>query len=415
MRGSWMVPLGVAAMLAGCGPAADSGTSPPPTATTPSASATTSTAPCPSGSTSDQPGDPAQARPALRDWYLLAALDPTAGRIVAGECGFVPEGSGRASLQATWAFDLCTNTWVDLPDTSLPTAEDGPPIGQFVTHEAAGRVLGLVVGLVPVWSYHPSAVTWSPLQVTGGGSDEAWPMAAYDPDGDRLLAFDPNLITAGAVNGTASSGVLALDLATREWTHLDPEDAKGEATPMASMQQYAVAYDRAAHGLVLVVTPVAPDKDAKTWLFDPEAGTWAPGADMPQTLPNGYPGDWFALAFDPVTARTWAFGDTAMLGYDATADDWVTAEHDAGWPESMTIGDTEVDPMARRINQMVADTSGRLIVIGGTVRRAGETPGGFVKESGWVPTDDVWSYQPATNTWTMLLGPSNTPASYGSG
>jgi hypothetical protein len=31
---------------------------------------------------------------------------------------------------------------------------------------------------------------------------------------------------------------------------------------------------------------------------------WSRGADVPETLPNGYPGNWFALAFDPVTART---------------------------------------------------------------------------------------------------------------
>jgi len=54
-------------------------------------------------------------------------------------------------------------------------------------------------------------------------------------------------------------------------------------------------------------------------------------------------------------------------------------------------------------------------VIGGNVRRADETPGGFVKESDWVATDDIWAYEPATNTWTLMLGPSAAPASYGPG
>lgn len=411
-----MLLIGAGALLAACSSAPPGPGSSTPTPATPSASATESTEACPSGSTSNQPGDPAQARPALRDWYLLAALDPTAGRVIAGETGIVPEGAGQPSLQATWAFDLCLNTWVDLPDESLPAAADRPAIGQYVSDPAADVVLGLPVGLAPVWQFEPGAESWSRADVTGGGSEDAWPMAVYDPEGDRLLAFDPNVIVAGEVNGTHASGVLAFDLVAREWTHLDAEDAKDSAKPMASMQQNAVAYDSAAHRLVLVVTSVPPDKAAKTWLFDPEARTWSRGADVPETLPNGYPGNWFALAFDPVTARTWAFGDTAMLGYDATADDWLVADRDAGWPDSMMIGDTEVDPMARSVRQIVVDPdNGRLIMIGGNVRRAGETPGGFAKESDWVATDDVWAYEPATNTWTMMLGPSGAPASYGPG
>jgi hypothetical protein len=30
-------------------------------------------------------------------------------------------------------------------------------------------------------------------------------------------------------------------------------------------------------------------------------------------------------------------------------------------------------------------------------------------------TDDVWAYDAAANTWTMLLAPSETPASFGPG
>jgi hypothetical protein len=80
------------------------------------------------------------------------------------------------------------------------------------------------------------------------------------------------------------------------------------------------------------------------------------------------------------------------------------------------LGDAAVDPVARSVSTMVVDqANGRLIVISGRVREAGGTAGGFVAESAWLPTDDVWAYHPATNTWTLLLGPSAAPASYGPG
>jgi hypothetical protein len=411
-----MVLVAAAALLTACGtapePAGTSSAAPTPSGPSPSAPV----AGCPPGSTPDQPGDADQPRPALRDWYLLAAPDPSGPRIIAGETGFVPEGSGTATLLSMWAFDLCRNAWTELDDVALPPTGSSAPIGQLVTDQGAGRVLGLVGGLAPVWSYDPGAATWSAVEVSGGGSDEAWPMAAYDPDGDRLLAFDGNLIVAGAATGTSASGVLSLDLADGAWTGLELVDPEAPV-PRTSMAQYAVAYDSAARRLVLVVVGGdAPAAVARTWTFDPRARTWSRGADVPRTLPGGYPDNGFALAFDPTTARTWAFGDTAMLGYDATADDWVVAERDGGWPGTTMLGDAAVDPVARSVSTMVVDqANGRLIVISGRVREAGGTAGGFVAESAWLPTDDVWAYHPATNTWTLLLGPSAAPASYGPG
>lgn len=406
MRNPWVIAAAAAALLAGCAGTPDAPTSPSPAATG-----------CPSDSNPDQPGDPAQERPAVADWALLAGMDPTGPRIVVGESGFVPEGAGVATLQSMWTFDLCRNAWTELGAASLPEPGKRPVLYQFVASPADGSVLGMVLGLAPLWRYDAAAPAWSSVDVAGGGSDEAWPMVVHEPAGDRLLAFDGNLITATAANGAIASGVTALHLPDGAWTPIELRGGDGAATPMTAMQQYAVAWDSAARRLVLVITP-EPSRSAaaQTWTFDPEAGAWSRGSDAPNTLPNGNPGDGFALAFDPVTGRTWAFGDTAMLGYDATADDWVVAERDAGWPESMLIGGTEVDPVARSVRTMLVDAPrGRLIVIGGNVRPAGGSAGGFVPESGWVATDDVWAYEPATNTWTMLLGPSDAPASSGPG
>jgi len=237
-------------------------------------------------------------------------------------------------------------------------------------------------------------------------------MAVHDPEGDRLLAFDPNVLTADP----SSTGVLAYDLAQRAWAVLAGSDAPGEQ-PRVRMDQYDVAFDTAAQQLILVITPQSEaDEPGRTWRFDPVARTWSQGADIPNTLAGGYPSTGWATAFEPVSGRTWLFSDTAMLGYDALADDWVVAERGSGWPESVMLGDVEVDPMARTVGGMVLDpVNHRLVIIGGEVRPIGDAVGGFVREGSLLPTDDVWAYDPSANNWTLLLAASDEPASVGPG
>lgn len=397
-------------LLAGC---ATGSQGPQPAA--PSRSATSpgpASASCPDRSSPDQPGDATQARPALRDWYQLIATDPSAPRVLVGALGFAPEGSGQPSLQSLWAFSTCTNAWSELPGASLPTSGRGLPLAQLVAVPAGGVVLGLPVGLAPVWVLDPQQAAWTEVEASGGGSEEAWPMAVAAPTEGQVLAFDPNVMAADP----AASGVLAYDTMARSWTGLSSADPLADA-PRVGMAAYDTAYDAAAGLLVLVVTPQGTSQGpAETWVFDPAALSWSRGADVPRTLAGGYPPRGWAAAFDPRTERTWWFADTAMLGYDARADRWTVARRDAGWPGPLTIGGVDVDPTARLVDGMVLDpVNGRLVVVGGWVRPTGLESGGFVGGGDLLATDDVWAYTPQTNTWTMLLAPSDAPASYGPG
>ena len=415
MRTWWMGLVSTALVLSGCTSEPGGGAaSPTASPTTAAPSATT----CPTGAAPDRAGDATQPRPSLPDWFRLAAMDPTSPRVIVGETGFAPEGAGQSTMGQVWAFDVCTNTWGQLGEDAGPAAGERPALGQFVTDPASGTVLGLATGLSPVWSYAPASGSWTALPTTGGGSDMAWPKAAYDTTADQVLAFDPNLILADrAAAGRGASGVLAYRVDTQEWTTLELAGGAEAEVPSVRMDQYDVAYDSAAGRLILVITPEgSADRPGQTWAYDPQKATWARGADIPDTLEGGYPAGGWATAFDPGTRRTWLFADTAMLGYDARSDDWVVAERDVGWPESMQLGDVEVDPIARSIDSMVLDpVNGRLVVFGGFVRPVGDPVGGFVEEGSMLATDDVWAYDPAANTWTMLLAPSDAPASFGPG
>lgn len=408
MRTWWMMCLSTALVLSGCGSGQGDGS----TSATTSPGSTPSATACSADAAPDRAGDATQPRPSLPDWYRLAAMDPTSRRVIVGETGFVPEGAGQSTVQRVWAFDVCTNAWSQVGDESQPAAEGRPAMGQFVTDPASGTVLALVTGLSPVWNWAPAAGSWSALPTTGGGSDTAWPKAAYDTTAGQVLAFDPNVMVADR-----ATGVLAHHADTNKWTVLEAADGAGPDLPSVRMDQYDLAYDSAAQRLILVITPEgSAEGPGQTWAFDPRTATWTRGADIPDTLDGGYPAGGWATAFDPATGRTWLFADTAMLGYDARADDWVVAQRDAGWPESMMLGGVEVDPMARSVDSMVLDpVNGRFVVFGGFVRAVGDPVGGFVEEGSMLATDDVWAYNPTANTWTMLLAPSETPASFGPG
>ncbi len=237
-------------------------------------------------------------------------MAPTEPVIVVGEMGLVPAGVGSWSQQSTWTFDVCANSWQERGASSLPAPGERPDLGQFVRHEGAGLVLGLPVGLAPVWSYDAIGDAWTQSSSTGGGG-EAWPIAVYDPDGERLLAFEAH-----------NSTVKSYDLATDAWTVLDSADSpdsSGGARPNARMDQVDLAYDIAERQLILVITrPGALDESAETWAFDPDSRTWSRRADVPNTLELGYPASW-AIAYDPDARRTMLFADTAMLSYDSRA------------------------------------------------------------------------------------------------
>jgi hypothetical protein len=412
MTAAWIAVTGAALLVVGCAPSADPGADGASSPAPPSGSSTPlGPGDCPAGSAPDQPGASDQARPAAPAgaWFQLAAMEPSGSGIIVGESGLEPEGAGWWSLLSLWTFDVCTNSWQEQAapaGSAPPNADSRTAMGQFVAHDAAGLILGLPVGLAPVFAFDPTTNSWAQRSTTGGGG-EAWPLAVYDPDGQRLLAFEAH-----------NSTVQAYDLEDDAWSVLDSGESStaSVARPNARMDQVDIAYDSAEQQLILVITrPGALDESAETWAFAPDSATWSRRADVPNTLELGYPAGW-AMAFDPVDGRTWLFAETAMLAYDAGADEWTVAERGPGWPTTTMLGDVQVDPVARLVSTLVVDSiNNRLVAIGGLVRRAGDPVGGFEFENSTVPTDDVWAYDPATNTWTLLLAASANPASFGPG
>jgi hypothetical protein len=136
---------------------------------------------------------------------------------------------------------------------------------------------------------------------------------------------------------------------------------------------------------------------------------------VPNPLAKGYPEGWAAV-YDPGTQRTYVFGDTLLLSYDARSDTWTTQEPGPDWPRPVEVAGQRVDPLARAGHALVHDPyNSRLMVLGGSVRPKGDEPGGVGREAPDVATDDVWAYDPRSSAWTRLLAASDRPASLGPG
>lgn len=400
---AWLMPTMAVCALAACssGPDEPGGTSPPGTTSAAGSPSPTSVS-CPKGSKPDRAGPADQPRPALVGPDVLAAMSRPTAQVVVGETGLTSSGAGTWSLEATWLFDVCTNTWRRGGTGS--TSAQRPELAQFVDYEDAGVVVGLPFGLVPAWTYDLTTDRWTQLPANDS-TLESRPSAVYDPDGKQLLDWQADTGTVRSYN-----------LSANVWSVLDTSDAGVGPQPQQRPEDEAVVvYDSAAKRLLLILTTPGSKEQGRTWAFDPSTRRWAERARVPNTLENGFPAGW-AAAFDPGTERTYVFGDTALLSYDAGEDRWTVHERGPGWPSANGRGKPSLDPLARAGHALVADpVNGRLIVLGGSVRRSGEPTGGAEPDGPSVATDDVWAYDPVFTTWTKLLGRSEQPASIGPG
>ncbi|MGB8021787.1 MAG: kelch repeat-containing protein [Candidatus Nanopelagicales bacterium] len=367
----------------------DSSGSPASPSVTPSATASAGAASCPSGSAPDTPGPADQDRPQLGT--TAAAQDRASGKVVVGEVRAV-EDAGLGTLQATWTFDVCTNTWQRMNPTmvaSSPTAGKGSvAIAQFVHHGTSGLTLGLPVGLTPVWTYSLKEDVWTELPSSRAGAEHS-PHSVFDPG--RSLLFDWD----------GQSVLRSYDLSANEWSAAVGEDEKGPSQSPAEASW--LSFDAAEGVAVLTISPTGPAKAGRTWTFDSGTRAWTEESAAPKELSVGGIGG-PEVAFDAGQARTVIFTDGVLATYDAAADDWAVVKPGPGWPQTSTVDDKSVGPLARTGHTLVYDAlNERVLMFGGVARMA---DGDDVTEQ---QLDDVWAYDLADNKWTELVA-ARTPA-----
>jgi len=305
---------------------------------------------CPPGSNPDKPGPVDQARPPTGS--IQMAFDRGAGRIV-----LVADAGNGAE---TWTFDVCTNTWTQMhPDRELPDA------GQLV-YDVDSDVTIALDGSTRVWVYDLEANTWTEK--------------GFAPDGYPSLQFrlhDPvsGLVVALGDDGDDDTLGLALwsyEVETDTWTPIR------QANRLA-IEPRAYAYDASVDRIVAYSDAGGQPGGARTWLFDLRTGTWSGTG-----------------AVTPEFSYGW-WGTQPAIAYDAAADRWETLFET---PSEDQPGACGTRPECRMGHGTVYDAMNeRLVAYGGMVYTT----------CTWESPDDMWAFDMATRSWTLVVPPTPVP------
>lgn len=317
---------------------------------------------CPAGTTPDRSGRVDQPRPA---GTLLAAVWNA--------------GDGRSVLafgtDATWTFDVCSNTWHRSGDAG-PWQDTG---SLSLAYDIDADVVVGVKG--SVWVYDVRNGEWTSRAGPPGRPALAYPRAVYDPLTGLVVILDRTFIWT-------------FDVDSGTWSEVIPV---GSAGPDLSEAGYAlVTYDASADRIVLYKTgPSAVNSGMQTWEFDLRARSWARSVGSTTPFVNlGFFAD-DEIVYDDANERTLMFGDGTVAAYDAAADRWAIA-YGTPWLGGGVVG---YGRYHRRPSALAYDPlNDRLIVFGGEVR---------TEDRGWVPTDDVIAFDLRSGEWTELLAPSS--------
>ena len=227
----------------------------------------------------------------------------------------------------------------------------------------------------------PEPVAWTELAPTGAVPDPRSGMTlVYEPAGGRFLLF------GGWDQDTDFGDTWAYDPLAGTWSDLAPAGALP-----APRSLYQMAYDEVAGKAVVFGGTSDAGRFGDTWLYDPVDNTWSEvvGAPSPEARSAG------AMVYLDDTEMILLFGGVGDAG--RFADTWVFLSASGQW---IKVAPYETVPLARSGHAMAYDTSaGKVILFGGY--------------DGSNLLNDTWAYDPQGDAWTELSPSGNVPSPRG--
>ena len=197
-------------------------------------------------------------------------------------------------------------------------------------------------------------------------------------------------VTTTSVTATTASEATTTTEAPAAWANLNP----GGAVP-APRYGHSMVYDSAAGKAILFG---GWDENASvdlgdTWAYDRATNTWAqlsPVGASPSARCR------FAMTYDKARGKVILFGGYEDPTDRCLSDTWSLDLATQTWTDLSPAGPV---PSARGWTQMVYDeTNGKVILFGGWGEDAG------------VDLNDTWAYDPVANAWTELHPAGDTPS-----
>jgi N-acetylneuraminic acid mutarotase len=320
---------------------------------------------------------------------VAAAWDPTNAQML------VLGGTSPGSLNELWSFRPASGGWAQLTPTGGPHPAR---TGAAAVWDAANSQM-LVFGGVDyrsnlsgtyyndLWAYRPASNAWVPLTPTGPPPVRAGHSAVWDILNNQMLIFGGH----GAL--PFQSDVYLNDV----WAYRPDSDTWVQFTPSggppAARSEHSAVWD-AVNGRMLVFDGINRTNSVlgmyfdDLWAYQPagSAGTWTPLA--PTGGPPAVRADPTAV-WDPTNNQMLAFGGEHNREY--YNDVWAYRPISATWVA------LQLPPVAREQHTTVWDpTNNQMLMFGGHPHASDSL-------------NDLWSYRPASNTWSLLTPASALP------
>lgn len=291
---------------------------------------------CPAGTDPNVPGPSDQLRPTTVEDDHDGTFDRRTGRVIYVD-----------TMQRTWAFDVCTNTWQDLQPAGIPIDES------LVYDVDSDVTIALGPGTFSVYDAKTNEWTRPSIEVVGAPPPPDFSGVVYDP-------------VSGLVITTSRDQIWGFDVETNRLTYIGVVPGGGQ------LAGYAADIDR----LVFVATPA-------TVLVDPRTGE----ATMPSTGEVPFAGwgwyDFFDAAGSVFIGAT-VDGPGEACGFNPRT---------LAWDYCYEGLSPRIESFASRVEDSI---NGRVILLDhrNTIGAEG---------------DDVWALDLASGEMTELLAPDVAP------
>lgn len=331
-----------------------------------------------SASVQVQPSDPAPPEPAAVDrtlparFFAASAWDPVNERIL------VHGGSDRRTHGELWSYDPSAGTWSML-------ADDGPiRWGHQAVFDEAGERLLTFAGndgsegfamTSGVWSYDLSTDRWTQVNASGGPDPREQASVALAPERREMFAFGGQVGNKTDV----ANDLWVYQLDEDRWERLNPSGPVPEPRKGASMVWDGVQGRLLLYGGWNSADPRFQD----LWAYDVEENTWTEittGGEPPRRYRHG-------AAWDGVERAMYVFA--GCCGRGGKFDDvWRYDAEEGSWSEVPT-GSSGPFGRNRLNDQMLWDPTHEAFIVYGGLGDCGLM-------------SDLWAFLPRQGRWKQL-------------
>jgi N-acetylneuraminic acid mutarotase len=280
----------------------------------------------------------------------------------------------------TWAYDVASNTWIEMKPTSGPLPRcaidivyDSESDRIILFGGATGATRETASILNDTWAYDYNTNTWT--EMAKGPEDHLGYRMAYDSESDRSILFGGMVYPRiKLLNDT-----WAYDFNTDTWTEMQP------STSPPVRNYHAMAYDTQADRVILFGGSDSRDKGIPdTWAYDFNTNTWQELERSEGEYPKGR--YYHTLAYNTVADRTILYGGVSPQDVEIALETWLYDYSSNNWTQ---LKPAENPGWRTRHAMAYSSAADRIILFGGQ---------NVTKRFNY--TDDTWVFDFNTTTWT---------------